>query len=277
MRRGKVRDMYDVGDAYLLVSTDRISAFDSVMPNPIEGKGRLLNLISAFWFRQTEDLVPNHLLSISVAEFPPICSRYKDVLRERSMLVRKTRPLRFECIVRGYLAGSGWAEYQMTGSVCGKRLRSGLREADKLEEPVFTPSTKAEHGHDVNISFADMEDALGSEVAHKVRDVSIQIYARGAAIAQEKGIIIADTKMEFGFDGDQLLLIDELMTPDSSRFWPADRYEPGRPQTSFDKQFLRDYLLSSGWDKNPPAPHLPDEIVRRTSERYQEAYSRLVS
>jgi phosphoribosylaminoimidazole-succinocarboxamide synthase len=275
--RGQVRDVYDLGDRLLIVATDRISAFDVVMPNPIPDKGRILTRLSHFWFDLTKNIVPNHVLSTEVADYPKECRPYEEVLRSRSMLVVKTEVLPVECVVRGYLSGSGWEEYQKTGEVCGITLPKGLRESSKLEEPIFTPATKAEIGlHDENIPFEKVEKTVGKDLARKVRSISLAIYKKARDFAEQKGILIADTKMEFGVKAERLILIDELLTPDSSRFWPANEYQPGGPQKSFDKQFLRDYLLSIRWDKNPPAPGLPEEIVKKTREKYLEAYERLV-
>ena len=276
--RGKVRDIYDLDEHLLLVATDRISAFDVVLPEGIPGKGAVLTQLSVFWFRwlyEYEDIVPNHLITSDVAEYPRVCQPYHDILKGRSMLVQKAAPLPVECIVRGYLSGSGWADYQRTGEVCRQSLPHGLVESQRLPEPLFTPSTKAEQGqHDLNISFHEMEATVGKELANTVRDASVKIYQRAAAYAEKKGIIIADTKLEFGVHPatGQLMLIDEVLTPDSSRFWPLDGYTPGRPQPSFDKQFVRDYLISIKWNKTPPAPHLPPEVIAQTSARYQEAY-----
>ncbi len=275
--RGKVRDVYDLGDRLLIVATDRISAFDVVMPNPIPDKGRILTQLSHFWFDLTKDIVPNHVLSTEVGDYPKECQPYQEMLRSRSMLVVKTEVLPVECVVRGYLSGSGWEEYQKTGEVCGITLPKGLRESSKLEEPIFTPATKAEIGlHDENIAFEKVEKTVGKDLARKVRSISLSIYKKARDFAEQRGILIADTKMEFGMKGEKLILIDELLTPDSSRFWPKDDYRPGGPQKSFDKQYLRDYLLSIRWDKNPPAPQLPEEIVKKTREKYLEAYERLV-
>jgi len=275
--RGKVRDIYDLGDQLLIVATDRMSAFDVVMPNPIPDKGRILTQLSKFWFDLTKKIVPNHVLSTKVEDYPKDCQPYQEMLRDRSMLVTKTEVLPVECVVRGYLSGSGWEEYRKTGEVCGIRLPKGLLESSKLEEPIFTPATKAEMGlHDENISFEKMEKIVGKELGQRLKTLSIAIYEKAGGIAEKKGIIIADTKMEFGIKDGKLILIDELLTPDSSRFWPKDEYQPGGPQKSFDKQFLRDYLLSIRWDKSPPAPQLPEEIVRKTREKYLEAYEKLV-
>ncbi len=275
IHRGKVRDLYEVEDQLLMVATDRISAFDVVMPTPIPDKGKVLTQLSVFWFEFLKDLVPNHLITANVEEFPPVCQPYREELHLRSMLVRKTEPLPVECIVRGYLAGSGLKEYRRSGTVCGIKLPAGLQEADKLPEPIFTPSTKAQEGHDVNITFEECVRLIGPELAEKVRHLSLAIYKKAAAYAEERGIIIADTKFEFGLADGKLLLIDEVLTPDSSRFWPKEEYEPGRPQKSFDKQFLRDWLEEIGWNKEPPAPELPPEIVEKTRARYLEAYKRI--
>jgi phosphoribosylaminoimidazole-succinocarboxamide synthase len=275
--RGKVRDIYDLGDRLLIVATDRMSAFDVVMPNPIPDKGRILTQLSNFWFDLTRNLVPNHVLSTEVGDYPKECQPYQEMLRSRSMLVVKTEVLPVECVVRGYLSGSGWEEYQKTGEVCGITLPKGLRESSKLEEPIFTPATKAEIGlHDENIPFEKVEKTVGKDLARKVKSISLAIYKKASDFAEQRGILIADTKMEFGMRGGKLILIDELLTPDSSRFWPKDDYRPGGPQKSFDKQYLRDYLLSIRWDKSPPAPQLPEEIVRKTREKYLDAYERLV-
>lgn len=275
--RGKVRDIYDLGDQLLIVATDRISAFDVIMPNTIPDKGRILNQISRFWFETVEDIIPHHMIATVVENFPEVCQKYHDILEGRSMLVKKTRPLPVECVVRGYLSGSGWKEYKETGKICGIELPVGLVESSRFEEPIFTPATKEELGtHDENIPFKKVVDKIGTDLAERVRQVSIAIYKKARDLADERGIIIADTKFEFGILGDTLLLIDEILTPDSSRFWPKDQYAPGGPQRSFDKQFLRDYLLSLDWDKTPPAPELPEEIIEKTRERYLEAYRRLV-
>jgi len=276
--RGKVRDIYDLGDTLLIVATDRISAFDVVMPNPIPDKGMVLTQISRFWFEAFGDIVPNHLISTDVEDFPEVCHPYREVLAGRTMWVRKAAPLPVECVVRGYLSGSGWAEYGARGDVCGIRLPGGLTESSKLEEPLFTPATKAEAGaHDENISFERVVELVGKERAEQIKTISISIYQKGCDMAEKKGIIIADTKFEFGVAGEELLLIDEVLTPDSSRFWPKDEYHPGGPQKSFDKQFLRDYLTGLDWDKTPPAPQLPQEIIEKTRERYLEALKRLTT
>ncbi len=276
LRQGKVRDMYDLGDALLMVATDRISAFDVVMPSPIPGKGRILTQMSMFWFEVMEGLIPNHLITADVDRFPQACHPYADKIRDRSMLVRKAEPLSVECIVRGYLSGSGWKSYLESGRICEMRLPKGLIESDRLPEPMFTPSTKADIGaHDENISFEQVEDILGKALAARLRDVSMAIYKKAVEFAEPRGIIIADTKFEFVLIDDELVLIDEILTPDSSRFWPKDTYRPGGPQKSFDKQYVRDYLLSLGWDKRPPAPELPQEVVENTRRKYDEALLRL--
>lgn len=277
VNRGKVRDIYDLGEHLLIVTTDRISAFDVIMNEGIPRKGYVLTQVSRFWFDQMQDLVPHHLISTDFADFPVALHPFRDQLEGRSMLVCKAKPLPVECIVRGYLSGSGWKDYQATGAVCGITLPAGLRESDRLEQPIFTPSTKADIGaHDENIAFAQAETLCGAEIARQVRDLSIAIYDRARTFAATKGIIIADTKFEFGLRPDgSLIWIDEALTPDSSRFWPRDQYQPGQGQPSFDKQFLRDYLSGLAWSKNPPPPPLPAEIVRKTSEKYLEALERL--
>ncbi|MDD4091326.1 MAG: phosphoribosylaminoimidazolesuccinocarboxamide synthase [Smithellaceae bacterium] len=277
LKRGKVRDIYTVKDYLLLVATDRISAFDVIMPNPIPGKGAILNKMSLFWFQKMEDIIGNHIVSADAADFPAECAPYAETLQGRSMLVQTATPLPVECIVRGYLAGSGWQEYRRDQSVSGIPLPGDLKESCRLPQPVFTPTTKAPEGeHDAPITRSEMEDIISPEITEQVIQKSLAIYERAAAIALKAGIIIADTKMEFGLTGDQLILIDELLTPDSSRFWPADDYEEGRPQKSFDKQFLRDYLLSIAWNQKPPAPELPPDIIEKTRSKYEEAFSRLV-
>jgi len=276
LRQGKVRDIYDLGNALLMVATDRISAFDVVMPSPIPGKGRILTQMSRFWFEMMEGLIPNHLITADVKRFPEACHPYIDIIRDRSMLVRKAEPLSAECIVRGYLSGSGWKSYLESGRICGMRLPEGLQESDRLPEPLFTPSTKADIGaHDENISFEQIEDMLGQDLAARLRDVSMAIYERAVEFAEPRGIIIADTKFEFGLIDGELALIDEILTPDSSRFWPKDTYRPGGPQKSFDKQYVRDYLLSLDWNQKPPAPELPPEVVENTRRKYEEALHRL--
>jgi len=272
-RSGKVRDIYDLGDKLLLVSTDRISAFDWVLPSGIPDKGRVLNLLSAFWFEKLG--VPNHLITVDVHQMGLPAGSNLAALAGRSSLVRKTKVVPIECVVRGYLAGSGWKEYKSRGTVCGQKLPAGLRESDRLPEPIFTPSTKAETGHDENISFETMCDAVGRELSEKMRDRSLETFSKGAAHALGQGIIIADTKYEWGLLDGELVLIDEVLTPDSSRFWPASLYEPGHGQPSFDKQFVRDWLEATTWDKNSPPPTLPDDIVAKTREKYVEAYQQL--
>ncbi len=275
--RGKVRDIYDLRDQLLIVATDRISAFDVVMPNPIPDKGRVLTQLSKFWFDLTKEIVPNHVISTEVDDFPKECRVYREMMRNRSMLVVKTEPLPIECVVRGYLSGSGWEEYKTTGEICGTSLPKGLVESSKLEEPIFTPATKAEIGlHDENIPFEKVEKMVGKELAQRLKSISLVVYKMAREFADQRGILIADTKMEFGIKDGNLLLIDELLTPDSSRFWPKDDYRPGGSQKSFDKQFLRDYLLSIRWNKTPPAPQLPEEIIQNTRQKYLEAYERLV-
>jgi phosphoribosylaminoimidazole-succinocarboxamide synthase len=275
--RGKVRDIYDFGESLLIVATDRISAFDVVMIEGIPYKGKVLTQISDFWFEQTKDIIPNHLISSIVYDYPSECKPHWNSLSDRSMLVKKTKTLPVECIVRGYLSGSGWNEYKKNSSVCGVALPDGLVESSQLSEPIFTPTTKEDVGkHDENISFEQMVNIVGKELAFKIRDISINIYKRGAEIAEKKGIIIADTKMEFGLnENGELILIDELLTPDSSRFWPKDKYQAGRGQESFDKQFVRDYLLSINFNKKPPAPKLPEDVILKTSAIYLEALKRL--
>ncbi|MBW2152809.1 MAG: phosphoribosylaminoimidazolesuccinocarboxamide synthase [Deltaproteobacteria bacterium] len=271
-RKGKVRDIYDLGDCLLMVATDRISAFDVVMADPIPGKGKILTQISLYWFNVMSHLVPNHVITSNVAEYPDECKPYADVLEGRSMLVKKAEPLPVECIVRGYISGSGWKSYQETKSVCGISLPDGLKESQKLPELLFTPSTKAEIGeHDLNIDFDRAVSLLGRSVAERVRELSLSIYKKGSELADARGIIIADTKFEFGKYENDLLLIDEVLTPDSSRFWPKGDYQPGRSQHSFDKQYLRDYLESLDWDKKPPAPRLPADVIENTRKKYLEA------
>ncbi|MCE5212096.1 MAG: phosphoribosylaminoimidazolesuccinocarboxamide synthase, partial [Deltaproteobacteria bacterium] len=275
--RGKVRDIYSVKDYLLIVTTDRISAFDVIMSDPVPGKGIILNQMSAFWFEKMKDIIGNHIVSINPAEFPEECAPYRESLEGRSMLVKKATPLPVECIVRGYLSGSGWKDYQKNKTVSGIKLPDGLKDSSKLPEAIFTPTTKAPEGeHDSPINRREMEDLIGAELTDKVIKISLAVYKRAAAIALKAGIIIADTKMEFGLMGKELILIDELLTPDSSRFWPADDYQEGRVQKSFDKQFLRDYLLSINWNQKPPAPALPAEIIENTRKKYEEALRRLV-
>jgi phosphoribosylaminoimidazole-succinocarboxamide synthase len=271
-RRGKVRDVYDLGEQLLIVATDRLSAFDVIMPDPIPDKGKVLTQISNFWFHEMRQVIPNHLVAVNVDDFPEACRKYRAELEGRSVVVKKTRPLPIECVVRGYLSGSGWNEYRESRSVCGIPLPGGLAESSRLPEPIFTPATKADVGHDENIDFARASALVGEETAVRVRRSALEIYRRATEIAERKGIIIADTKMEVGLlPGGELILIDELLTPDSSRFWPRETYAPGAAQESFDKQFVRDYLLSIGFNKQPPGPALPPEIIRRTSALYRRA------
>jgi len=277
LHRGKVRDIYELdADRLLIVTTDRISAFDVIMPDPVPSKGAILNQITLFWMEKFNHLVPNHVLASETADFPKELQAYADLLRGRSVIVRRCKPLPIECIVRGHITGSGWKDYQKTGTVCGHKLPEGLLESAKIDPPLFTPSTKADLGaHDENISVAEACSILGEELCRKVEKLSLEIFQAGREFAAQKGIIIADTKFEFGLAGDELYLIDEVLTPDSSRFWPADTYEAGKSQRSFDKQFLRDYLTSIEFDKQPPGPPLPDEIVEQTRSRYMEAFTRL--
>ena len=275
-RQGKVRDIFDLGDALLMVATDRISAFDYVLGSGIPDKGKVLTQLSAFWFARTAPIVPNHVLSVDVPSFPMGLGRHADVLDGRSMLVRKTTPVPIECVARGYLSGSGWKEYQAQGSVCGIALPKGLRESDRLPSPIFTPATKAESGHDINISEAEAGQRIGETLIERLKALTLALYDHGARHADASGIILADTKFEFGLlpEGD-VILIDEVMTPDSSRYWPKDQYNPGGPQPSFDKQFVRDYLEQIRWNKQPPVPALPEAVVLRTREKYLEAFRRL--
>ncbi len=276
LKRGKVRDMYDLGDSLLMVATDRLSAFDVVMPDPIPDKGIILTQISLFWFEYMQSLIPNHVIASNVEDFPEVCQPYADELRGRSMVIRKTNPLAIECVVRGYISGSGWKSYQEAGHICGIQLPEGLKESDQLPEPIFTPSTKAEQGdHDINIEFDEAAEIVGRPLAEKVRDLSLAIYAKGSAMAAEKGIIIADTKFEFGQIGDDVILIDEVLTPDSSRFWPRETYAPGGAQKSFDKQYVRDHLLTLDWDKTPPGPTLPETVIINTRQKYLDALTQL--
>lgn len=276
--RGKVRDVYDLGNQLLMVASDRISAFDVILPTLIPDKGRILTELSVYWFGIMSDIVPNHLITTEVDEFPASCQPHKAILAGRSMLVKKSRPAPVECVVRGYLAGSGWRDYQNHGFVCGVPLPYGLLESSRLNEPIFTPATKAAVGaHDENITFEQMTERIRPRIAEKLRDTSIDIYQRAHEIAEKKGIIIADTKFEFGVEGDEIVLIDEVLTPDSSRFWPADSHVAGKTPDSFDKQFVRDYLLNLPWDMNSPAPPLPPEIVKKTQEKYAEALRRLTT
>lgn len=274
-KKGKVRNVFYLDDKLLIVASDRISAFDSVMPNGIPDKGKILTQISLFWFEFTKDIVPNHVITANIDEYPSELRKYREILEKRSMIGKKTKPIPIECVVRGYLSGSGWKEYQKSQSVCGLRLPPGLRESDKLPEPIFTPATKAETGHDINITEQEVVDRVGRETAKVIKEKSIEVYVSASEYAAKKGIIIADTKFEFGVIDNEIILIDEILTPDSSRFWPANEYQPGRSQPSFDKQFVRDYLISINWNKEPPAPALSEEVVRKTREKYLEAYKRL--
>jgi phosphoribosylaminoimidazole-succinocarboxamide synthase len=276
LKRGKVRDVYDLGEHLLMVATDRISAFDVVMPNPVPDKGTILTQISLFWFDIMQSLVENHVVAKDVNQYPEICRPYADALQGRSMLVKKAQPLPIECIVRGYISGSGWKEYTDSGSVCGIALPEGLKESQQLPEPIFTPSTKAEQGeHDINIDFSEAAKLIGEAKAEKIRDLSVAIYKKGADLADQKGIIIADTKFEFGSVGDDIILIDEILTPDSSRFWPKESYSAGGPQKSYDKQYLRDYLNTLDWDKKAPGPELPDDVIANTRQKYLDALIQL--
>ena len=275
VRSGKVREMFDLGDRLLMVASDRISAYDVVMPNGIPRKGEVLTMFSHFWFNRVADLVPNHLLAKADEPLPEAVQSHADQIGRRAMVVKKAQPLAIECVVRGYLAGSGWKEYQKQGTVCGVSLPEGLENSSQLPDPIFTPATKAEEGHDENINFDEAVNIVGKNIAEQALELSIELYKRGRDHAAEKGIIIADTKFEFGIFEGELILIDEVLTPDSSRFWPADLYAPGKSQPSFDKQFVRDYLETLDWDKTPPGPELPAEIVQKTSEKYIEAYTRV--
>jgi len=274
-RRGKVRDVYDLGDKLLIISTDRISCFDVVLPCGIPYKGRVLTELSLFWFELIKDIIPHHLITADINEYLPALKKYKESLLGRSMLVKKAKPLPIECVVRGYLSGSAWQEYQQAQSICGINLPVGLLESDKLPEVIFTPATKEDVGHDLNVEQKYIEKVAGKEIANKLRKISIDIYKKASEFALARGIIIADTKFEFGLSNNEIIIIDEVLTPDSSRFWPKDGYRPGKSQPSFDKQFVRDYLISLNWDKNPPAPQLPEEIIQKTSEKYLEAYRKL--
>jgi phosphoribosylaminoimidazole-succinocarboxamide synthase len=276
LKRGKVRDVYDLGEHLLMIATDRISAFDVVMPNPVPDKGIILTQISLFWFDIMQPLIQNHVVASDVKDYPEDCQPYTDALQGRSMLVKKAQPLPVECIVRGYISGSGWNEYKDSGSICGIPLPEGLKESQQLAEPIFTPSTKAEEGeHDINIDFNEAANLIGKAKAEKIRDLSVAIYKKGADLAGQKGIIIADTKFEFGSVGDDIILIDEILTPDSSRFWPKDSYRPGGPQKSYDKQYLRDYLNTLDWDKKAPGPALPDDVIAKTRQKYLDALIQL--
>jgi phosphoribosylaminoimidazole-succinocarboxamide synthase len=274
-RKGKVRDVYDLGDRLLIVATDRISAFDVVVPNGIPGKGIVLTQLSIFWFQMLRNVLPNHLIVTEAEKYDAPLLAYGSQLRGRSMIVRKTAPLAVECVVRGYIAGSGWKDYQASGAVCGIPLPTGLRESERLSEPIFTPATKADSGHDENISFEEMTSLVGRERAERLRELSLEIYARAREHLESRGIILADTKFEFGEHAGELVWIDEALTPDSSRFWPLDGYQPGRGQPSFDKQFVRDHLAASGWNRCPPAPALPEVVVEKTCQKYCEAYHRI--
>jgi phosphoribosylaminoimidazole-succinocarboxamide synthase len=274
VRSGKVREVFDLGTELLFVASDRISAFDCILPDPIPGKGSVLNRLSAFWFKRFHQ-VPSHFVTADFDQFPESLQPYEELLRDRSMIVRKAEPLQIECVVRGYLAGSGWKDYQETGAVCGIKLPAGLKQASQLPMPIFSPATKAATGHDQNICWQECCEVLGEERAIIVRDLSLGLYSDGSLHAAQRGIIVADTKFEFGVRDGSLLLIDECLTPDSSRFWPADCYEPGSSPVSYDKQFVRDYLETLGWDKTPPAPNLPAEVIAKTSQKYEEALARL--
>lgn len=269
-KRGKVRDIYDLGDTLLIVASDRLSAFDVVLPTGIQDKGKVLTKLSVFWFRQIEDIVKNHILEVDVDKYPDDLKKYSDALRDRSMLVKKAKVIPVECVVRGYLSGSGWSDYQKTGRVCGIELQRGLVESSKLEKPIFTPTTKAEEGHDMSISFEEVVDIVGEGIATKLRDLSVKIYEKGCEIAERKGIIIADTKFEFGMLGDEIIIIDEVLTPDSSRFWSRRLYKAGGAQDSYDKQIVRDYLNTLDWDKTYPGPELPEAIAAKARARYIE-------
>ena len=278
VRKGKVRDIYDMDDSLLMVASDRLSAFDVVLPDGIPDKGKVLTRISSHWFRRMENIVGNHLISDNVEDYPEQCRKYKDILAGRSMLVKKAEPLPVECIVRGYISGSGWTSYKENGMICGIKLPRGLKQSDKLSEPLYTPSTKADVGdHDINVDFNETVRILGKEKAEKIRDLSIAIYMKGAEEALKKGIIIADTKFEFGIYNDEIILIDEVMTPDSSRFWPLSSYSPGQAQKSYDKQYIRDWLISSGWNKKSPGPHLPQQVIEHTVKKYNEVLNLIIS
>ncbi len=274
-KRGKVRDIYDLGDRLLIVATDRVSAFDCILPDPIPFKGKVLTTLSSLWFNRTRNTIPNHLITTNLEDYPSSLLKFRDTLEGRSMLVKRSEVVKIECVVRGYLAGSAYMEYQNYGSICGITLPSGLREADPLPEPIFTPATKEASGHDINITREKMGQLIGNELAERLVEISLKIYKRASELLKPRRIIISDTKFEFGFLDGELILIDELLTPDSSRFWSTEEYTPGQHQKSFDKQFLRDYLETLDWDKTPPAPHLPAHIIKKTSERYLEAYQRI--
>ena len=275
LKKGKVRNIYDLGDELLFVTTDRISAFDVIMPNGIPSKGRVLNMLSVFWFEFTKDIIENHMITADPDEMVSTAREllpYKEMLAERSMLVKKAEPIMTECVVRGYISGSAWKDYKKTGMVCGIKLPEGLKESQKLADPIFTPSTKADEGHDLNISEEETKQIVGEDVFEFLKEKSLAIYKKASEYAESKGVIIADTKFEFGKIGDNIILMDEALTPDSSRFWPKNDYKPGRTQESFDKQFVRDYLETLNWDKTPPGPELPEDIILKTSEKYKEAY-----
>jgi len=275
-KKGKVRDMYDLGESLLMVASDRISAFDVILPDPIPDKGKILTQISLFWFEVMSPLINNHVLSGDVEQYPESCKPYKEILRDRSIIIKKTDPLPIECVVRGYLSGSGWKSYLESKSICGIPLPENLIESDRLPEPIFTPSTKEDVGHhDINIDFNETVQRVGQSTAETIKKSSLDLYQKGCQFADEKGIIIADTKFEFGKLGNDILLIDEVLTPDSSRFWPKEHYNPGGPQTSFDKQYVRDYLISINWDRKPPAPSLPEEVIAKTREKYLDALNKL--
>ena len=275
LSKGKVRDMYEFDTQLLMIATDRISAYDFVLPDPIPSKGTCLTQLSKFWFNKTKHILPNHCITTDITGYPPELLQYENSIKHRSMLVKKTKVIPIECIVRGYISGSAWKSYIKNGTVCGLHPTNGLKESDQFDSPLFTPSTKAESGHDINISYAEMNKLVGKDTAEQLQDFSLKLYTTAATYARQKGIIIADTKFEFGWYNDQIILIDEALTPDSSRFWPADQYTPGQSQPSFDKQYVRDYLTSTGWDKNSPPPHLPTDVIKTTQEKYQEAYERI--
>jgi len=275
VNKGKVRDIYDLDDKLLIITTDRISAFDYVLPSPIPSKGVCLTQLSRFWFEYTKDIVPNHMISTELDGFPEQLQTFWQQLKYRSMIVKKTKVIPIECIVRGYISGSAWKSYKKDGTVCGIKLSSYLQESERFDEPLFTPSTKAEIGHDVNISFEKMKELVGNDVSERLKEYSLKLYSTSAEYARKKGIIIADTKFEFGMLDDEIIIIDEVLTPDSSRFWPVDKYKPGKSQLSFDKQFVRDYLNTTNWDKNSPPPQLPEEVIKETQRKYQEAYEKI--
>jgi phosphoribosylaminoimidazole-succinocarboxamide synthase len=275
VNRGKVRDLYQLKDDLLLIATDRISAFDYVLPSPIPAKGVCLTQLSKFWFEYTKQILTNHMITTDFNEYPSELHGYQEILEHRSMVVKKTKVIPIECIIRGYISGSAWKSYRKDHTVCGIQLPSGLLESERFDEPLFTPSTKADSGHDINISFEEMKQQVGADIAEHLQDYSLRLYSSAAAYAMKRGIIIADTKFEFGMVNDEILLIDEALTPDSSRFWPADRYEPGRSQPSFDKQYVRDYLSQTGWDKNSSPPMLPEQVIIETQRKYQEAFERI--